>query len=190
MASELDTTTAEEGFKKACDSVWEHRYSKEFQASKMQLYGLYKASTVGKCQESKPPMVMGTEDARAKWEAWMQASTFEREDAMTRYTKLALEVVKARAEAEVGAGGDTKGGRTPQEYEIERLNERTRELEGYLSRIHEEMSHIPQGPSAISMSGWLSKWRDRDVYLWGAPKSVSAVSLSGSNRLPFLCNAL
>lgn len=42
----------------------------------------------------------------------------------------------------------------------------------YLSKIHEEINLATDGLDGMegSMSGWLSKWRDRDVYLWGSPK--------------------
>lgn len=38
----------------ACATVWEHRMSIEYDAVRMQLYGLYKVAKEGKCQEPKP----------------------------------------------------------------------------------------------------------------------------------------
>ena len=38
----------------ACATVWEHRMSNEYDAVRMQLYGLYKVAKEGKCQEPKP----------------------------------------------------------------------------------------------------------------------------------------
>lgn len=42
----------------------------------------------------------------------------------------------------------------------------------YVAMIRDELSlatdHLED--VEIGMSGWLSKWRDRDVYLWGSIK--------------------
>lgn len=42
----------------------------------------------------------------------------------------------------------------------------------YVAMIRDELSlatdHLEE--VEIGMSGWLSKWRDRDVYLWGSVK--------------------
>lgn len=40
----------------------------------------------------------GNEKAKTKWEAWMRASTFSKEEAMARYVSIALSVVKSRGE--------------------------------------------------------------------------------------------
>lgn len=42
----------------------------------------------------------------------------------------------------------------------------------YLRKIHDEINNAAHdvGDPEGSMSGWLSKWRDRDVYIWGTPK--------------------
>ena len=38
--------------------------------------------------------------------------------------------------------------------------------------IREELSLAADGLEGVedTVSGWLSKWRDRDVYLWGSAK--------------------
>ncbi|CAM9857488.1 unnamed protein product, partial [Discosporangium mesarthrocarpum] len=94
------STAEEDAFKNSCDNMWEIRYSSEFQALKLQFYGLYKAATVGKCDIPEPRAVMGNETVRAKWDAWIKASTFSKAAARAQYTKLAAGVIKARAEAE------------------------------------------------------------------------------------------
>lgn len=42
--------------------------------------------------------VLGRENARSKWDAWMRASTFSKEEAMARYVSVALSVVKSRGD--------------------------------------------------------------------------------------------
>lgn len=44
----------------------------------------------------------GGENARIKWDSWMRASTFSKEEAMAQYVSVALSVVKSR---EGGRGG-------------------------------------------------------------------------------------
>lgn len=46
--------------------------------------------------------VLGRDTARVKWEAWMSASTFSKEEAMARYVAVALSVVKSRGHAAEG----------------------------------------------------------------------------------------
>eukprot|EP00752_Nemacystus_decipiens_P002762 g2580.t1 len=95
--------------------------SNEYDAVRMQLYGLYKVAKEGKCQEPKPKpdTVLGGEKNRTKWEAWMKASTFSKEEAMARYVSVALSVVKSRGggagrrrrqSQESGDGGESGSG--------------------------------------------------------------------------------
>lgn len=41
----------------ACNMVREHRQSPEYDSVHLQLYGLYKVATEGKCEEPKPELV-------------------------------------------------------------------------------------------------------------------------------------
>lgn len=47
----------------ACASVREHRLSDEYELVKMQLYGLYKIATEGKCDEPKPQDMVRQQEA-------------------------------------------------------------------------------------------------------------------------------
>ncbi|CBN77838.1 acyl-CoA binding domain protein and partial Diacylglycerol O-acyltransferase [Ectocarpus siliculosus] len=104
MATGERESTLEEAFKEACATVWEQRLSTQYDAVRMQLYGLYKVAKEGKCQEPKPKpdTVLGGEKNRSKWMAWMKASTFSKEEAMARYVSVALSVVKSRGDAAEG----------------------------------------------------------------------------------------
>eukprot|EP00953_Heterococcus_sp_UTEX-ZZ885_P029531 15667-Heterococcus_DN1.PRE.3 len=87
--------------------LFAHMHSEPFQSAKMRLYGLFKTVTCGKCDVPKPakPMVILGEDLqRAKWEAWMQASTFTSREAMSIYIGLAAEVVHACTAAQTSTG--------------------------------------------------------------------------------------
>lgn len=209
----LRKSTIEEAFKEACASVWEHRTSEEYEPVRMQLYGLFKVATEGKCESAKPDVGLGMENPRKKWEAWMRASTFSKEEAMQQYVTTALSVVKRRGDAaatnavaigndqddgvgddavaagvsgvrvdagEREAAGSTATGEgkrvehdmTADEELIARLKAETKILETYLTNIQDEidMATGNLGNAECNMSGWLSKWRDREVYLWGSPK--------------------
>lgn len=54
--------------------------------------------------------VLGGEKNRTKWEAWMKASTFSKEEAMARYVSVALSVVKSRGEEAGRLGQHTTSG--------------------------------------------------------------------------------
>jgi diacylglycerol O-acyltransferase-1 len=153
-----DVAMLGEEFLAAAQQVWKHRYSEAFQSSKMRLYGLYKASTSGKCNLPKPRLIMGQELARSKWESWMQASTLSKDEAMRTYIEVADEVVKQC----LGDSGDEAL------HEVKRLNERTKKLESYLQRIEAEMSQMDA--LGNDMSGYLFRWTDRAASLWGGQK--------------------
>lgn len=42
----------------------------------------------------------------------------------------------------------------------------------YFHMIRDELSLATDGLEDVELtvSGWLHRWRDRDVYLWGSPK--------------------
>lgn len=58
---------------------------------KLKLYALYKQSTVGQCNASKPGMFDMV--AKYKWEAWNNLGDMKKEDAMKMYIQIVEELV-------------------------------------------------------------------------------------------------
>lgn len=82
ILSDLDTDGTEIKFNKACDYL-QHLVN-QLEASKLlEFYGLYKQATVGPCNTSKPGIF--SMNARAKWNAWNDLGTMDKECAMQSY---------------------------------------------------------------------------------------------------------
>jgi acyl-CoA-binding protein len=61
----------------------EQNHSKFDQGNLLEIYGLYKQSTVGKCNVPKPGIF--NLQGKAKWNAWNQYGDMEPKTAMSRY---------------------------------------------------------------------------------------------------------
>ena len=59
---------------------------------KLQLYALYKQSTVGKCDSKQPGMFDVI--AKFKWEAWSKLGNLSKEDAMKKYVETVEDLVR------------------------------------------------------------------------------------------------
>lgn len=77
---------------------------------KLQLYGLYKATTEGKCSTKKPGML--DFKGRAKWDVWNALGDIDSEEAMIRYADVLESAVPDWEEQATGhkKGGEGMGG--------------------------------------------------------------------------------
>lgn len=84
ILSDLDAneTDAEATFNKACDHLT-HLVSQLDANALLEFYGLYKQATVGPCNTSKPGIF--SVNARAKWNAWNDLGSMNKECAMQKY---------------------------------------------------------------------------------------------------------
>lgn len=84
-------TTLETQFTTAADQVKKLR-TRPGNDTLLTLYSLYKQSTVGKCNTSKPWAFQL--EAKAKWEAWNGLGNLSKTDAKTKYVKLVNGLLK------------------------------------------------------------------------------------------------
>ncbi|XP_074599353.1 enoyl-CoA delta isomerase 2-like [Brevipalpus obovatus] len=78
---------------------------------KLQLYALYKQSTVGRCDSKQPGMFDIV--AKFKWEAWSKLGDLSKEDAMKKYVETVEDLVKiigVQEDTSTSSSGSTKGG--------------------------------------------------------------------------------
>lgn len=80
--SDLETDETETKFNKACDHL-QHLVNQLDASALLEFYGLYKQATVGPCNTAKPGIF--SMNARAKWNAWNDLGTMNKEVAMQRY---------------------------------------------------------------------------------------------------------
>lgn len=80
--SDLETDELETKFNKACDYL-QHLVNQLEASQLLEFYGLYKQATIGPCNTSKPGIF--SMNARAKWNAWNDLSTMNKETAMQTY---------------------------------------------------------------------------------------------------------
>lgn len=70
--------------------------------AKLKIYGLFKQSTVGQVNTSRPGMINMV--ARAKWDAWDQIGSTSKEDAMKEYITFINTLVEANVKEEKAPG--------------------------------------------------------------------------------------
>lgn len=80
--SDLECDETETKFNKACDYL-QCLVNKLDASVLLEFYGLFKQATVGPCNTSKPGIF--SMNARAKWNAWNDLGTLNKEVAMQRY---------------------------------------------------------------------------------------------------------
>lgn len=80
--SDLETDETETKFNKACDYL-QHLVNQLDASTLLEFYGLYKQATVGPCNTSKPGIF--SMNGRAKWNAWNDLGTMNKEVAMKQY---------------------------------------------------------------------------------------------------------
>ena len=89
ILSDLDTNDTETTFNKACDYL-QHLVNQLDANALLEFYGLYKQATVGPCNTSKPGIF--SVNARAKWNAWNDLGSLNKECAMQKYIEKLNEI--------------------------------------------------------------------------------------------------
>lgn len=82
ILSDLDSTETETKFNEAADYL-QHLVNKLDANTLLEFYGLYKQSTIGSCNTSKPGIF--NLQARSKWSAWNDLGKMDKEVAMRKY---------------------------------------------------------------------------------------------------------
>lgn len=82
ILNDLETSDTETTFNKACDYL-QHLVNQLDSNALLEFYGLYKQSTIGRCNTSKPGIF--SVNARAKWNAWNDLGAMTAECAMLKY---------------------------------------------------------------------------------------------------------
>lgn len=82
ILSDLDTNDTETTFNKACDYL-QHLVNQLDSNALLEFYGLYKQATIGPCNTTKPGIF--SVNARAKWNAWNDLGSMNKECAMHKY---------------------------------------------------------------------------------------------------------
>lgn len=82
ILSDLETNDTETTFNKACDHL-QFLVNQLDANTLLEFYGLYKQATVGPCNTSKPGIF--SVNARAKWNAWNDMGSINKECAMQKY---------------------------------------------------------------------------------------------------------
>lgn len=89
ILSDLSTDEPESTFNKASDYL-QHLVNQLDASTLLEFYGLYKQATIGPCNTSKPGIF--SVNARAKWNAWNDLGTMNKECAMQKYVEKLNEV--------------------------------------------------------------------------------------------------
>ncbi|KAI9101337.1 acyl-CoA-binding protein [Phlyctochytrium arcticum] len=116
MASEASKTRLEDEFHKAAASVARRKDVAFGNDVKLEFYALYKAATVGPCNDPQPSLLQFVE--RAKWQAWKKLGTISSDSAMEQYIELVEKHIGPAvdgAESDGGASTDTAEAPSSQE---------------------------------------------------------------------------